>query len=182
MSHTPARRPLALIAAVARNGVIGRGNALVWRHPDDARWFRQQTLGCPVIMGRKTWDSLPARFRPLPGRPNIVVTRQPGWRAEGAVAAPGLAEALAQAEALAGDAARLFVIGGGELYAEALPLADVLVLTEIGAELEGDVHFPAFDRALFEEIARTPHAADDASAVPFDFVVYRRRQNPPGQA
>ena len=99
MSHTPARRPLALIAAVARNGVIGRGNALVWRHPDDARWFRQQTLGCPVIMGRKTWDSLPARFRPLPGRPNIVVTRQPGWRAEGAVAAPGLAEALAQAEA-----------------------------------------------------------------------------------
>jgi len=175
-------RPLALIAAVARNRVIGRGNALVWRHPDDARWFRQQTLGCPVVMGRKTWDSLPARFRPLPGRPNIVVTRQPGWRAEGAVTAPGLAEALAQAEALAGDAPRLFVIGGGELYAQALPLADMLVLTEIAAAFEGDTWFPAVDAAQFAEAERTPHAADAASAAPFDFVVYRRISPAPAAA
>jgi dihydrofolate reductase len=168
------RRPLALIAAVARNGVIGRGNALVWRHPDDARWFRQQTLGCPVVMGRNTWESLPERFRPLPGRPNIVVTRQPGWQAAGAVSAPGLAEALAQAEALAGDAPRVFVIGGGQLYAEALPLADELVLTEIDADLDGDTWFPAWPREAFEQILRQAGAAGPGEPG-FSFVVYRRR-------
>jgi dihydrofolate reductase len=177
MNPATARRPLALIAAVARNRVIGRGNALVWRHPDDARWFRAQTMGCPVVMGRRTWESLPERFRPLPGRPNIVVTRQPGWRADGAVAAPGLAEALAQAEALAGEARRLFVIGGGQLYAEALPLADELVLTEIAADFDGDAWFPPVDPARFAEVERTPHAADAASPAAFDFVVYRRRRD-----
>ena len=93
--------PLVLIASVARNGSIGQGGALAWREPEDQRWFRRQTLGCPVVMGRKTWDSLPARFRPLPGRDNIVVTRQPGWDAAGARVAHTLTDALALARSAA---------------------------------------------------------------------------------
>jgi dihydrofolate reductase len=173
-------RPLALIAAVPRNRVIGRDNALVWRHPDDLCWFRARTMGCPMVMGRRTWDSLPERFRPLPGRPNIVVTRQPGWHAPGAIVAPGLDEALAQADALAEalpDGAKCIVVmGGGQLYAQALPLADEMWLTEVDAELIGDTLFPAFERAEWQELSRLPHAADAHSAAAFDFVVYRRRR------
>ena len=182
-----AERPrLALIASVARNGVIGSDNALVWREPADQRWFRQQTMGCPVVMGRKTWDSLPPRFRPLPGRANIVVTRQPGWQAEGATVAHTLADALAAAHAAAGtatstantpgQAARVFVIGGGQLYAEALPLADELVLTEIDADLPGDTRFPAWDRAAFAETTREPHTSAGPPPCGYAFVTYQRRR------
>lgn len=161
---------LCLIAAVARNGVIGRGNALVWHDPVDAKHFRTTTMGCPVIMGRKTWDSLPAKFRPLPGRRNIVVTRQTHWAdhddARGAEVVFSLEAALAAVAQT--DAPRVFVIGGGELYAQALPHADVLELTEIDAELDGDIRFPDWPRSAFEEIARTPHPG-------FSFVTYRRR-------
>jgi dihydrofolate reductase len=126
-------------------------------------------MGCPVIMGRKTWDSLPAKFKPLPGRRNVVVTRNAVWRADGADAAPSLAAALA----LVADADKVFVIGGGELYASALAQADELVLTEIDAEFDGaDTFFPAFDRARFVEIERSPRI--DASGTPFAFVTYRR--------
>lgn len=178
-TNTAAPAQLALIAAVARNGCIGRGNGLVFRHPDDARWFRQQTLGCPVLMGRKTWDSLPAKFRPLPGRSNIVVTRQAGWQAEGAQVAHSLGEALAlgQAAAAASGAQKVFVIGGAQLYAEALPQADELVLTEVQADYDGDAWFPDWPRAQFAEHSRQPQAAgaDPGSTPAFDFVVYRRR-------
>jgi len=184
---TPAPARLALIAAVARNGCIGRGNGLVFRHPDDARWFRQQTLGCPVLMGRKTWDSLPPKFRPLPGRSNIVVTRQAGWQAEGAQVAHSLGEALAlgQAAAAASGAQKVFVIGGAQLYAEALPQADELVLTEVQADYDGDAWFPDWPRLQFAEHSRQPQAAgagtgagtgaDSGGTPAFDFVVYRRR-------
>ena len=167
---------LALIASVARNGVIGSDNALVWHEPADQRWFRQQTMGCPVIMGRRTWDSLPARFRPLPGRPNIVVTRQRGWQAAGAEVVHSLADALAVAHSAAqrAGALRVFVIGGGQLYAEALPLADELVLTEIDADLPGDTHFPAWDRAAFEERSRESHVSAGPPSRAFAFVTYRR--------
>ncbi|WP_310463292.1 dihydrofolate reductase [Sphaerotilus sp.] len=162
--------PLCLIAAVARNGVIGHGNGLVWHDPLDAKHFRTTTMGCPVIMGRKTWDSLPARFRPLPGRRNLVVTRQPHWAdtaaARGAEAVSSLDAALA---AVAGTTApRVCVIGGGELYALALPHAKVLELTEIDADLDGDIRFPDWPRTAFEEVARTTHPG-------FAFVTYRRR-------
>jgi dihydrofolate reductase len=174
---TAAPPPLTLVAAVARNGAIGSDGQLVWRHPEDARWFRQQTLGCPVVMGRKTWDSLPPKFRPLPGRPNIVVTRQTGWQAEGAQVAHGLNQALAMAAHLASQMQapppRLVVIGGAALYAQALPLADELLLTEVQADLPGDTFFPAWDRAAFTEVGRTPGAAPDGPA--FDFVRYQRR-------
>ena len=169
MSHRP---EIALIVAVARNGAIGHDNKLLWRLPEDGRWFRAQTTGCPVIMGRKTWDSLPERFRPLPNRTNIVVTRQPGWAAAGAIATRSLDEAIAAA----GPVPRLFVIGGAELYAAALPIADELVLTEIDADFEGDIHFPPWDRTQFAETERQRHHAAPPNDFNFDFVRYRRRR------
>jgi dihydrofolate reductase len=161
---------IVLVAAVAANGVIGRDNGLVFRHPVDAKHFRDTTMGAPVIMGRKTWESLPPKFRPLPGRRNLVVTRQAGYAAEGAETVPGLDAALA----LTAGAARVFVIGGGELYEQALPRAQELVLTEVKADLPGDVHFPAWPRVAFEERSREPHPGGEGGPA-FDFVVYRRR-------
>jgi dihydrofolate reductase len=160
---------LVLIAAVARNGVIGRDNGLVWHEPLDQKHFRAVTMGCPVVMGRKTWESLPQRFRPLPGRRNLVVTRQPGYDAPAAETAASLDAALA---ALAG-APRVFVIGGAELYALALPLSARLELTEIDADLAGDTHFPPFAHLGFTEAARTPQVAADGT--PFAFVTYTRQ-------
>ena len=169
--NPPLKRPaeLALIAAVARNGAIGRGNALLFDEPADQRHFRATTLGCPVIMGRKTWDSLPPRFRPLPGRRNVVVSRNAAAHAPGAEVASSLEQALA----LVADAARVFVIGGAQLYAQALPLARTLVLTEVDAELDGDAFFPAWDRSLFDVTSST--AAVTPAGVPYRFVTYTRR-------
>jgi dihydrofolate reductase len=166
--------PLVLIASVARNGSIGQGGDLVWHEPEDQRWFRRQTLGCPVIMGRKTWDSLPARFRPLPGRDNIVVSRQPGWNAPGATAARSLTEAITLAQRSA--APRHVVIGGAQLYAEALPLADQLLLTEIDADLPGDTRFPAWNRADFSEISRETHRSVGPPPCDYAFVTYQRQR------
>lgn len=164
---------LVLIAAVARNGVIGRDNGLVWHEPLDQKHFRSVTMGCPVVMGRKTWESLPARFRPLPGRRNVVVTRQVGYEAPGAQTAVSLDAALA---GLA-HAPQVFVIGGAELYALALPRADALELTEIGADLQGDTHFPPFTHLHFAETAREAHIATDGT--PFAFVSYARQAGQP---
>jgi dihydrofolate reductase len=163
---------LCLIAAVARGGAIGLGGTMPWQLKADLAHFRRTTMGCPVVMGRKTWDSLPPAFRPLPGRRNLVVTRNPAWQAEGAEAVASLDAALA---ALAG-AARVFVVGGGELYAQALPRADELVLTEIDADFAADTYFPPWDRGAFEEVARERHVAEAGWA--FDFVRYRRRAVP----
>jgi dihydrofolate reductase len=160
---------VAVVAAVARNGVIGRDNAIPWRIPEDLVRFRELTTGYPVVMGRRTWDSLPERFRPLPGRRNVVVTRDPEWRADGAERAGSLAEALG----LVDGAPQAFVIGGGQLYVEALPLADELLLTEIDAEVEGDVLFPPWERASFEEVSREDHVSE--SGLPYAFVIYARR-------
>ncbi len=162
------RPEVILIAAVARNGAIGRGNELLFREPADQRRFRELTLGCPVIMGRKTWDSLPARFRPLPGRRNLVLSRDGARTLPGAEVVASLDSALT----LLIEAPRVFVIGGAELYAQALPRADALMLTEIGADLEGDTFFPPWDRAAFAEVARS--AQQTAAGLAFDFVTYRR--------
>lgn len=153
---------------MARNGVIGRDGELAWSHPADLKHFRQLTQGHAVLMGRKTWDSLPPRFRPLPGRRNLVVSRQTGLQLEGAEVHGSLPQAL---QALAG-AAQVFVIGGGELYAQALPLADALVLTEVDADLPGDTFFPKLDPAAWHAL---PREEGDATAQPrFGFVTYRR--------
>jgi dihydrofolate reductase len=162
---------LTLVAAVARNGVIGRDNDMPWRLPEDLKHFRRVTLGAPVIMGRRTWDSLPAAFKPLPGRRNVVITRNPGWRADGAEAAASLDEALRR---LAAEPAA-FVVGGAQLYAQALQRADELVLTEIDRDFEGDTRFPGFDRTLFTEVARETHRAAPPNDFDFAFVTYRRK-------
>lgn len=160
------RPTLALIASVARNGAIGRGNELLCRISEDLKFFRRTTLGHPIIMGRKTWDSI---GRPLPGRRNIVVTRNPAWHAEGAERARSLNEAVA----LVRDAPKAFVIGGGELYAQAMPLADELILTEIDAELDGDIFFPAWDRMHFD--AEEGEQQRSEQGYPYRHVIYRRR-------
>jgi dihydrofolate reductase len=167
---------VVLVASVARNGAIGRGNELVWDEPQDKRFFRRVTMGHPVVMGRKTWDSLPDRFRPLPGRRNIVVTRRPDWSAEGADVAHSLDEAIAMTAA----ASRICVIGGAQLFEQALKVADELVLTEIERDVEGDVFFPSWDRDVFEEVEREPHV--DATGGGFSFVTYRRRAPTPPPA
>ncbi len=159
---------VTLVAAVARNGVIGQGGGLVWSDPADLKHFRSLTQGHAVLMGRKTWDSLPPRFRPLPGRRNMVVSRQPGLALAGAEVQASLPLAL---QALAG-APQVFVIGGGELYAQALPLADELVLTEVAADLPGDTVFPPVDPALWQVVQR--EAAPAEAQPPFAFVTYRR--------
>ncbi|MDH5350307.1 MAG: dihydrofolate reductase [Betaproteobacteria bacterium] len=165
MSH-PGRPRVYLVAAVAANRVIGAGGKLPWRLPEDLRHFKALTLGHPVIMGRKTWDSL--ALRPLPGRENIVVTRSPGYDAPGAHVAASLEAALA----LCAGEAVAFVIGGGELYEAALPLADGLVLTEIGRDYAGDALFPQFDRTEWRETQRQPRTGEDG--LRFDFVLYER--------
>jgi dihydrofolate reductase len=166
------RPVLSLIAAVPRNRVIGQGNELVWREPEDQKHFRRVTMGSAVIMGRKTWDSLPARFRPLPGRRNVVITRNADWQAEGAEAVNSVEAALD----LLHGAAKAFVIGGAEIYALALPFADELELTEIDADLRGDTFFPAWNRADFDVVAREPHV--DAHGTPYSFTTYKRTGRP----
>ena len=168
---------VALIAAVARNGVIGHDNDLLWKLPQDMAFFKRTTLGNPVIMGRKTWDSIPARFRPLQGRTNIVITRQPEWHADGAGVAHGFEEALEKAlEAVSASphGQRAFVIGGAELYALALPHADELLLTEIDRDFEGAARFPDWSHHHFVETGRERHHADAPNDFDFAFVSYRR--------
>ena len=160
---------VALVAAVARGGVIGRDSGIPWRLPEDMRRFRTLTMGHPVVMGRRTWESLPDQFRPLPGRGNVVVTRNPDWSAQGADRAGSIEDAL---RLLEGEAT-VFVIGGGEIYAAALPSADELLLTEIDAEIEGDTYFPDWDPDDFEEVARERHVSSDG--VGYSFVTYERR-------
>jgi dihydrofolate reductase len=172
---------LVLIAAVARNGAIGHGGDLLWRLPEDLAFFRRTTMGRPVIMGRKTWDSVPPKFKPLPGRTNIVITRQQGWEEPGAIAVNDLDAALDRARAEgAGNVhnPRVFVIGGAQLYAQALPRADELMLTEIDREFDGDAHFPEWRRADFVEVSRERHRAAAPNDFDFDFATYRRRTGP----
>jgi dihydrofolate reductase len=169
-------KPIVLIASVARNGVIGNGNELAWREREDQRWFRQQTIGCPVIMGRRTWDSLPPAYKPLPDRNNIVVTRQQGWTEPGVITMHDIASALqyAQLSAVTIDAHSIFVIGGAQLYTQALPLADKLIITEIELDILGDVLFPSWPRAQYTRIASQPHHSFVYNCG-YSFVTYIRK-------
>lgn len=159
---------VSLLAAVACGAVIGRNGTVPWHLPEDMARFRELTTGHTVVMGRRTWESLPDRFRPLPGRRNIVVTRNAAWSADGAERAGSLEDALA----LAADAEHVFVIGGAEIYAAALPHADELLLTEVDLEVEGDTFFPEWDRAVFAEASRETVVAADGTQLAF--VAYRR--------
>jgi dihydrofolate reductase len=160
---------VSVVAAVARGGVIGRNGGIPWRLAEDMQHFRSLTMGHPVVMGRRTWESLPDRFRPLPGRGNVVVTRNPDWSAQGADRAGSIEEALDLLE----SEPQVYVIGGGEIYTAALPFADELVLTEIDADIEGDTTFPSWDRGEFAEVERHEHVAEDGTR--FAFARYVRR-------
>ena len=161
---------LTLVAAVADGGVVGAGGTMPWHLPEDLTHFRRLTQGHPVLMGRRTWDSLPPRFRPLPGRRNLVLTRNAAWQASGAQAVPSVAAALA---AVAG-ASELFVIGGASVWAAALPLAQRLVLTELDLQVAGDTHFPPWDRAAFHRTAHETHRATAPNDFAFAFATYER--------
>ena len=160
------RPEIIFVVAVAHSGVIGRENKLPWRLKKDLAHFKATTLGHPILMGRKTWESL---GRPLPGRRNLVVTRNESYRADGAEVFPSVDAALGVV-----NGEKVFVIGGAEIFRQLLDRADVFVLTEVHADVAGDVYFPAFDRSAFVETARESHPADADNEFPFDFVELRR--------
>ncbi len=157
---------LTLIAAVAHRGAIGKDNQLLVHLPGDLPRFKRLTMGHPIVMGRKTWDSI---GRPLPGRRNLVITRDPHWAAAGAEAAPSLAAALA----MAGDVERVCVIGGAEIYALALPQADELLLTEIDADFDADAYFPDWPREAYDVAASETHNTPDGLV--YRYVDYHRK-------
>ncbi len=158
-----------LIYARAANNVIGKNNRLPWHLPEDMAHFKRLTQGHPVIMGRKTWDSLPPRFRPLPGRTNLVVTRQPDWQAAGAQPAPSLTAALS----LCQQAEEVWVIGGAQLYAQAEPLAARMEVTEIARDFDGDTFAPPLGPE-WRAMAREDHLS--STGLNFSFVTYRKHQ------
>ena len=165
--------PLCLIAALAQNRVIGRDNQLPWHLPADLKHFKAMTLGKPIIMGRKTWDSL---GRPLPGRLNLVVSRQPGLQLEGAEVFASLEAAIVRAEQWAREqgAGELMLIGGAQLYAQALPLAQRLYLTHVGLRPEGDAWFPEFSEADWHLVSSVEHPAAGETPT-YAFEVWERR-------
>lgn len=165
MSRVPR---VSVIAALAKNRVIGIENRLPWRLPEDLAHFKALTLGHPIVMGRKTFESL---GRPLPGRTNIVITRNPDYRAEGVRVADSIPAALA----LCAGADEVFFIGGAELYAQAIPLADRLYLTEVDTEVAGDAWFPVYDTDAFQEVSRASHVGEKGDPLRFDFAIYARR-------
>jgi len=154
---------VTIVAAVAKNGCIGRGGELPWRIPEDLRRYKEVTMGKVVIMGRKTWESIPERHRPLPGRTNVVVTRQANYRLPGGVERVGsLAEALA-----AHRAEDVVINGGAAIYRDAMVYADALDITHVDREVDGDTFFPAIDPAVWKESRRDDHDG-------FSFVTYER--------
>ena len=168
----------AIIVAVASNGIIGKGDSLPWpKLPEDMAHFKKTTLGHTVVMGRKTWETLPTRFRPLSERFNIVMSRDPSYNALGAHVVSSLDDAIRLANnnqhPKEDDVA--FIIGGAQLYELALPLADELVLTEIDTNFEGDASFPVWNRSDFDEIARDTRPASSSGQPAFAFVTYRRK-------
>jgi dihydrofolate reductase len=175
------RIPLVLVAAVAENGVIGRANRLPWRLKSDMQHFRSVTMGHPVVMGRKTFQSL---FKPLKGRTTIVVTRDRTFSAPGAVVAASLAAALAAArgDALRRGAGAIMMAGGAEIYAQAMPIAERLHITQVHDQPEGDAVFPDVDRSIWREIDRVEHPPGPDDSASYAHVVFERidRASPPG--
>ena len=158
---------ISLIVAMDEAGVIGRDNALPWRLPEDLKRFKALTMGKPILMGRKTFESI---GRPLPGRENLVLTRSPGWHREGVITVHSVDEAIVSA----GDAAELIVIGGEEVFKAALPIAQCIYLTEVHAQVAGDTTFPPFDRSQWREIQRSARPADERHAFAMTFLTLER--------
>ncbi len=162
------RPRVSILVAMARNRTIGVNNTLPWRCPEDLKRFKALTMGHHIIMGRKTYDSI---GKPLPGRTTVVVTRNRSLNIEGCTMAHSLEEALAACD---GDA-EIFIVGGAELYAQALPMADTLYITEILQDVAGDAHFPEFNTAQWREISRDRHSQETPQPLEFHFVTYMRK-------
>jgi dihydrofolate reductase len=163
---------ISLIAALTQNHVIGKNNDLPWYLPDDMKYFMQTTKQHHVVMGRKNYESIPEKFRPLPNRTNLVVTRQANFIAPHCTVVNSLEKAVAIAKEKKEQ--ELFIIGGAEIYNLAMPLANRLYLTEIQTELDGDTHFPTFDKQLWKEVSRKRHLPDERHLYAFDFVIYEK--------
>lgn len=163
---------IALIAAFTQNRVLGKDNQLVWNLPKDMRFFKTKTMGYPVVMGRKTFESF---GKLLPGRTNIIVTRNPAYHAEGAVVVSSLEEAIAEAKKHTSDT--IFVAGGSEIYHQALPVADTMYLTHIHTDLDGDAFFPDFPESEWQVAEKEMIPADGKHAYSFDFVTWKRLPN-----
>jgi len=163
--------PISIIVAVAKNGVIGKDNQLLWRLPDDLKRFKQLTLGHPMIMGRKTFESI---GKPLPGRTSIVITNQKDFSVEGILVAHSLDEALNIARGL--EEKEAFIIGGGEIYKQALPLTDHLYVTEVDLVIDGDTFFEIINPAAWKETERIIHEPDERHAMKFEFVNYIKQK------
>jgi dihydrofolate reductase len=164
---------ISLIAALTQNRVIGKNNDLPWRLPDDMKYFMQTTSSHYVVMGRKNYESIPEKFRPLPNRTNIVITRQVGFTAANCTVVHSLEAATKLAEE--NNQQELFIIGGAEIYQLAMPFANRLYLTEIHTELDGDTYFPRFDKTAWEETSRKHHASDERHRFAFDFIIYKKK-------
>uniref|UniRef100_UPI00404A46FC dihydrofolate reductase n=1 Tax=Fulvivirga sp. TaxID=1931237 RepID=UPI00404A46FC len=164
---------ISMIAAIAENRVIGKDNDLVWRLPDDMKFFMQKTTGHHVIMGRKNFESLPPKFSPLPNRINIIITRQKDLEVEGAHVVNSLHQSLEIARI--NNEKEAFIIGGGEIYKLGLEIADIMYITEVKGTFEGDAFFPEFDKNEWKEIERIPHGIDEKHQYAFDFVTYARK-------
>lgn len=164
---------IAMIAAVAANGVIGKDNDLVWSLPDDMRYFMNTTKDHFIVLGRKNYESLPPKFRPLPNRTNVVITRQPAFQLDNAFVVHSLEGAIALCKKE--NQEKIFIIGGGQIYKQALPQTDTLYLTEIHQSFEGDTFFPDYDKTEWQEVSRKNHTTDDRHKYSFDFVVYKRK-------
>ena len=161
---------ISFVVAMDRNGLIGAGDSLPWHLPDDMRRFRQVTMGKPVLMGRKTYESIPNRFRPLAGRTNIILTRQMDYDAPGCI----IIHSLPQALKAAAEYEDLMVIGGAQLYEQLLPQADRIYLTLVDGEFEGDVYFPELDWDAWRVVEREKHSRDGRHPVPFVFILLER--------
>jgi len=161
---------ISMIAALTKNRVIGKNNDLPWKLPDDMKFFMETTKGHHVILGRKNYDSIPPRFKPLPNRTNIVVTRQKNFHAPGCIVVDSVEKGLKIAKE--NNEREAFIIGGAEIYKLGLPYADRLYLTEIDADIDGDTYFPKIDETKWRESSRIHHSKDDRHAYSFDFVIY----------
>lgn len=160
---------LSMIVAHADNRIIGKDNDMPWHLPADLAYFKKTTLGKPIVMGRKTYESI---GRPLPGRKNIVISRDESYQADGIVTVTSVEQALIEA----GDVEEVMVIGGGAIYAHCLPAANRLYITHIDANIEGDTHFPEYDMLnTWKKVSHEKHAADDKNAYVLDFCVYERK-------
>ncbi len=164
---------VSMIAAMTRNRVIGKDNDLPWHLPDDFQYFKEKTRGHHVIMGRKNFESLPEKFKPLPDRTNIIITHDTSYAAEGTITQTNLIKAISLA--IENGDNEPFIIGGGEIYKLALPLATRIYLTEIDATIDGDTLFPDFDRSKWKEVSRVHHQADRKHVYSFDFVIYEKK-------